>query len=161
LLSAVRGAYQDLVPRGRYPLVALFLTVPTGMVDVNVHPAKAEVRFRDASFIRSLTVSALMETLRHAGALTASSLGAPLPQFPGSAPSSAQYIAPLRAAVQPLVERPLNGFAEEPQRFEGDAGAAEPEGGADERLGIARAQLHKAFIVAETADGVVLVDQHA
>jgi len=161
LLSGVRGAYHDLVPRGRHPLTALFLTVPVDMVDVNVHPAKAEVRFRDASFIRSLTVSALMETLRRAGSLTASSLGTRLPQFAGAAPASIQYQVPLRAAAQPSAERPANGFAEESQRFEQDAGAREQDSGADEPLGLARAQLHKAFIVAETADGVVLVDQHA
>jgi DNA mismatch repair protein MutL len=157
LLSAVRGAYQDLVPRGRHPLAALFITVPAETVDVNVHPAKAEVRFRDASLIRSLTVSALMEALRHAGSLTASSLGARLPQLGGASPSDTQYRAPLRSDPQLMT----NGFAEEPQHFDRDAGSEMPEGGAEEPLGLARAQLHKAFIVAETADGIVLVDQHA
>ncbi len=73
LLSAIRGAYQDLVPRGRHPLAVLFLHVPVEAVDVNAHPAKAEVRFRDASLVRSAVVSALMETLRRAGSVTASS----------------------------------------------------------------------------------------
>jgi DNA mismatch repair protein MutL len=161
LISAVRGAYQDLVPRGRHPLAALFLTVPVEMVDVNVHPAKAEVRFRDASFIRSLTVSALMESLRRAGTLTASSLSARLPQLGGAPASSTQYRAPLRPAVQTPAERPANGFAEEPQPFDRGAETDGPDARADEPLGLARAQLHKAYIVAETADGVVLVDQHA
>jgi DNA mismatch repair protein MutL len=157
LLSAVRGAYQDLVPRGRYPLTALFLTLPAETVDVNVHPAKAEVRFRDASLIRSVMVSALMDALRRAGSLTASSLGARLPQFAGARPpSSPQYPAPFRAAAQPMP----NGFAEEPQPFDRDAGSERPQG-LDGPLGMARAQLHKAYIVAETANGVVLVDQHA
>ena len=70
LLSAVRGAYQDLVPRGRYPLAALFLTVPVEAVDVNVHPAKAEVRFREASLVRSLLFSALTEALRRGASVT-------------------------------------------------------------------------------------------
>ena len=71
LLSAIRGAYQDLVPRGRYPLVALFLEIPVEDLDVNVHPAKAEVRFREASLVRSLVVSALSQTLRSTGASAA------------------------------------------------------------------------------------------
>jgi DNA mismatch repair protein MutL len=161
LISAVRGAYQDLVPRGRFPLAALFLTVPAEMVDVNVHPAKAEVRFRDASLIRSFTVSALAEALRRGGALTASSLSSRLPQL-GQAPSaSVQYRAPLRPAARPPAERLTNGFAEEPVPFDRGAASEGPEERAEEPLGIARAQLHKAFIIAETAGGVVLVDQHA
>jgi DNA mismatch repair protein MutL len=161
LISAVRGAYQDLVPRGRYPLAALFLTVPGEMVDVNVHPAKAEVRFRDASFIRSLTVSALMESLRRAGALTASSLSTRLPQLAGAPLTSAQYRVPLRPATPVTAEQRTNGFAEEPQPFDRSSPPEAQEERVDEPLGLARAQLHKAFIVAETANGIVLVDQHA
>jgi DNA mismatch repair protein MutL len=161
LISAVRGAYRDLVPRGRYPLAALFLTVPAEMVDVNVHPAKAEVRFRDASLIRSFTVSALMESLRSAGALTASSLSTRLPQLAGAPPSNTQYRVPLRTSLQAPTESRPNGFAEEPQSFDRSAEHALSEERADEPLGQARAQLHKAFIIAETPDGAVLVDQHA
>jgi DNA mismatch repair protein MutL len=161
LISAVRGAYHDLVPRGRHPLAALFLTVPAEMVDVNVHPAKAEVRFRDASLIRSFTVSALMEALRRAGVLTASSLSARLPQLGQALPAGMQYRAPLRPAAPAPAERLINGFAEEPAPFDGGAVSEASEERADEPLGTACAQLHKAFIVAETAAGVVLVDQHA
>ncbi len=102
LLSAIRGAYQDLVPRGRYPLVALFLEIPVEDLDVNVHPAKAEVRFREASLVRSLVVSALSQTLRSTGASAA-----PRPFSGGAAPSPAeqggvqQYRAPLRTDWQP------------------------------------------------------------
>ena len=155
LLSAIRGAYQDLVPRGRYPLVALFLNIPAEDLDVNVHPAKAEVRFREASLIRSLVVSALGQTLRTGAAV------APRP-FSGSFPSPRaeqadvqQYRAPFARDVAALQWRrrqqlcrgsapflaPPNGFAEEQT---------------EERLGTARAQLHKTYILSETADGVIL-----
>jgi DNA mismatch repair protein MutL len=161
LISAVRGAYHDLVPRGRHPLAVLFLTVPAEMVDVNVHPAKAEVRFREASLIRSFTVSALMEALRRAGTLTASSLSARLPQLGTAPPASTQYRVPLRPAAQAFAQGLTGRFAEEPRPFERDAASGEPGERVDEPLGLARAQLHKAFIIAETAEGVVLVDQHA
>ena len=159
LLSAIRGAYQDLVPRGRYPLVALFLDIPAEDLDVNVHPAKAEVRFREASLIRSLVVSALSQTLRTGASV------APRPfseSFPPSRAeqASGQYRAPLRAPWQPYNGAAANGFAEEaapPLAPSGGSADEQPE----ERLGAARAQLHKTYILSETADGVILVDQHA
>ena len=159
LLSAIRGAYQDLVPRGRYPLLALFLGVPAEDLDVNVHPAKAEVRFREASLIRSLVVSALSQTLR-------TGASAPPRPFSGSVPPSGaeqasgqQYRAPLRARWQPY-NGGAPGFAEEaaPPLAPSDGSAKEQT---EEPLGTARAQLHKTYILSETADGVILVDQHA
>jgi len=156
LLSAVRGAYQDLVPRGRYPLAALFLTVPVEAVDVNVHPAKAEVRFREASLVRSLVVSALMDALRRGAAVTVSAAAGRLLPLAETAPTAMQYNAPLRAAPQSSTA-PLDGFAEEAQC----AFASTAEAPAEEPLGTARAQLHKTYIVSETAGGIVLVDQHA
>jgi DNA mismatch repair protein MutL len=102
-----------------------------------------------------------MDALRRAGALTASSLGARLPQLGTALPGSAQYRVPLRPAAQAPAERAANGFAEEPQPFERDSGSEGSAMRGDEPLGLARAQLHKAFIIAETANGVVLVDQHA
>ncbi|MBI4724770.1 MAG: DNA mismatch repair protein MutL, partial [Rhodomicrobium sp.] len=162
LLSAIRGAYQDVVPRGRHPLAALFLTVPVEAVDVNVHPAKAEVRFREASLVRSLVVSALMETLRRGASVTASSIGARLRPLAESRPSGGvQYRAPLRAPAQAFAAEAASGFAEAPQAALADS----PEGGREEvpqePLGTARAQLHKTYIVSEAADGSVLIDQHA
>ncbi len=154
LLSAVRGAYRDLVPRGRYPLAALFLTVPVEAVDVNVHPAKAEVRFREASLVRSLLFSALMEALRR-GASVPAGPARRLSSFAAPGPEGMQYEAPVRAAQQPFAPAP-NGFADEQRPF---VSAAEERG--EEPLGAARAQLHKTYIVSETADGIVLVDQHA
>ena len=160
LLSAIRGAYQDLVPRGRYPLLALFLAVPTDDLDVNVHPAKAEVRFREASLIRSLVVSALGQTLRTAASVAPSPLGGGFPLPKTGKAEAQQYRAPLRATWQPYHGNGTNGFAEEaaPAFAPANNSAEEP---ADERLGTARAQLHKTYILSETTDGVILVDQHA
>ncbi len=159
LLSAIRGAYQDFMPRGRYPLAALFLSVPVEAVDVNVHPAKAEVRFRDASLVRSLLVSALHEALRRGASVPAGSIGARIAPLPEPRPPAVQYRAPLRSPPQAFAA-PANGFAEQPQAAFEDAAAPTPEP-AEEPLGTARAQLHKTYIVSETADGMVLVDQHA
>ncbi len=163
LLSAIRGAYQDVVPRGRCPLAALFLTVPVEAVDVNVHPAKTEVRFREASLVRSLVVSALMETLRRAGSVTAGNLSTRLAPLAGSLMNETQYRAPLRAPLPSFTLPTANGFAEPPpQAFEHTVEGAGPAVEAQaERLGVARAQLHKTYIVSETADGVVITDQHA
>ncbi len=163
LLSAIRGAYQDFLPRGRYPLAALFLTVPVEAVDVNVHPAKAEVRFRDASLVRSLLVSALLEALRRGASVPAG----PAPARPAPAiearPAAFQYRAPLSRPPRSFIPAPapVDGFAEGPPAAFEDAAAPTPEQPADEPLGAARAQLHKTYILSETADGVVLVDQHA
>ena len=160
LLSAIRGAYQDLVPRGRYPMLALFLTLPAEDLDVNVHPAKAEVRFREASLIRSLVISALRQTLGTAPASVAPrpfSVSTPL--YRNDPAPAQQYRAPLHPSWQP--------YTPQATAFEEDAAApftpAEASSGdaAEERLGIARAQVHKTYILSETADGVVLIDQHA
>ncbi len=164
LLSAIRGAYQDLIPRGRHPMAALFLTVPAEDVDVNVHPAKAEVRFREASLIRSFVVSALHETLRTGASVTARPFGGDSePPATGQA-DVFQYRAPLRPAPRAYDASRANGFSEEAQPVfaHADRPADSPaEEQAAERLGAARAQLHKTYIVSETLDGVILVDQHA
>ena len=166
LLSAIRGAYQDFMPRGRYPLAALFLTVPVEAVDVNVHPAKAEVRFREASLVRSLLVSALHEALRRGASVPAGAIMARPGLAAEARPASFQYRAPLRTPLQSFTpaastSAPMGGFAEQPQTALEDAAAPAPGQPAEEPLGTARAQLHKTYIVSETAEGIVLVDQHA
>jgi DNA mismatch repair protein MutL len=159
LLSAVRAAYQDLVPRGRHPLAVLFLTVPSSCVDVNVHPAKAEVRFRDASLIRGLVISALSAVLPRAGSLPGSALASRLPRFAEASPSPVQYRAGLNQPAVAVNDQLSSGFAEGQEPFDSEAETAHAR--MEERLGAARVQIHNAYIVSETETGIVLVDQHA
>ncbi len=178
LYGAIRGAYQDFLAGNRHPLVALFLELPPAEVDVNVHPMKAEVRFRDAGLVRGLIVGALRHALAAAGhrastTVAAGALGAfrpeagaaPAPSYQqpwrsGSAPARglaeavAQYHAPLAPAGGTLP-----GLALQPQVR---AAAPEPAPAMpDHPLGAARAQLFATYVVAETPDGLVIVDQHA
>ncbi len=169
LAGSVRGAYQDFLARDRHPMVALFLEAPAALVDVNVHPAKTEVRFRDPGIVRGLIVGALRTALSAAGhrastTVAHAALGAmrphtgyatPLPMGFASRPSlpprglaeaAAEFMAPF-AAPSARVEAPLGPES-------GGASAGYP-------LGVARAQLHETYIVAQTDQGVVIVDQHA
>ena len=170
LLAAVRVAYADLLARDRHAVVALFLDIAPDQVDVNVHPAKAEVRFRDNGLVRGLVIGALKHALAAAGHRSSTTVGiAALGALrsAGQAPPAASWQMPARPAVvsrglaeaaaqyQAPVGPPSARAAEPP----GDSGG-EPDTGAHP-LGAARAQLHATYIVAETADGVVIVDQHA
>ena len=167
LAGAVRGAYQDFLARDRHPMVALFLEAPTALVDVNVHPAKTEVRFRDAGIVRGLIVGALRTALSAAGhrastTVADAALGAlrphtgystPLPMGFGRASSLPRGLA--EAATQFMAP-----FAAPSARVETAVEA--PNGnGQPYPLGVARAQLHETYIVAQTDQGVVIVDQHA
>ena len=179
LLGAIRAGYGDTLPRGRHPMAVLFITLPNADVDVNVHPAKAEVRFKDAAVVRSLLVGALSAQLRDASiTATADNGAAALRRFtsdnqPASYLSAGRPAAYSAAPSAPSAE--LRQAAAELQRplsndhmLAGHAPAApivtppiDDEGRRHSQLGAARAQLHKTYIVAETDDGITIIDQHA
>ncbi|HEV8679873.1 MAG TPA: DNA mismatch repair endonuclease MutL [Stellaceae bacterium] len=159
LVGAVRGAYQDVLARDRHPVVALFLDGPPAEIDVNVHPAKAEIRFRDAALVRGLIVGALRHALDAAGlrsSTTASATALAGFRSPGGTPASEQAS---RFAFPPTVLP--RGLAETGNAFLRPHEPAAADAPPDTLLGEARAQLHGTYILAETATGIVLVDQHA
>jgi DNA mismatch repair protein MutL len=172
LQGAIRGAYQDFLARDRHPLVALFLDCPPELVDVNVHPAKAEVRFQDAALVRGLIVGAIRRALDAAGHRASTTIAnATLASFaatPGvAAPPAAAYQS-MPAAQSGrfgagVVQQAMAAFAPLAADFARPSGAAPaPEAPPqDYPLGIARAQIFGTYIVAQTRDGMVIVDQHA
>jgi DNA mismatch repair protein MutL len=159
LVGAVRGAYQDVLVRDRHPIVALFLDGPAEEIDVNVHPAKAEVRFRDAALVRGLIVGALRNALATAGHGASSTVAAAaVAAFrPGgdSSPSAPRFSFPPPSAPSLELAEGANSFLRPVE-----TGAPAPPT-PERRLGAARAQLHGTYILAETSTGIVLVDQHA
>lgn len=174
LTGAVRGAYAGMLARDRHAVLALFLELPPADLDVNVHPAKTEVRFRDAAAVRGFIVSGLREALATGDKRSAQ---LPDPAAMGrwqTEPDAAEPGAALRSmfagrdwtAPSPAVRAPAAqwreaeaGVLDAPQ---GRAEAAEPaEGANDYPLGVARGQVAQTYIIAEAADGLVIVDQHA
>ena len=160
LAGAVRGAYQDLLARARHPMLALFLELPPAEVDVNVHPTKAEVRFRDPGLVRGLIVGGIRRALAEAGhrastTVATAALGALRPAA-GTPPRRLRETA-LDWQAPPGAAAPLPGMGDPSSA----PAAPQPEDGTEHPLGAARAQLHETYILAQTADGIVIVDQHA
>jgi DNA mismatch repair protein MutL len=182
--GCLRAAYQDVISHNRYPVVALFLDVPTNQLDVNVHPAKTEVRFTDQGNIRGLIIGAIKNALADAGHRASTTVGVGLLgqvnqtphsyNFQGSykpRPSSFQVNQNFEASA-PLAQELCEEQVSLP-KFEGEISArvdepvvVNPETGEVVEqnqfpLGVARGQIHETYIVSQTKDGMVIVDQHA
>jgi DNA mismatch repair protein MutL len=178
LIGSVRAAYQDMLARDRHPIVALFIDLPGEEVDVNVHPAKTEVRFRDPALIRGLIIGGLRHALDSAGFRSAQPAAAnvawqsPSPSGEGlgwgmSASSASSLFLPTSPTPYPSPEG--EGLQSRVQNIRGEylpaaraeAAYAPPPDATRFPLGVARGQVAATYIVAEAEDGLVLVDQHA
>ncbi len=180
ILQAIRAAYSDTVPMGRYPVAVLSLTLDPALVDVNVHPAKSDVRFRDPGLVRGLIIGAVREALSREGSRAATTGAASMmsafrpgfspfhpvrPARPWSAETSPSRPFAPAAASSGLSERGGQAMFETTStpsaRMDSAVPAEEQPAVQQFPLGAARAQLHETYIIAQTEDGLVIVDQHA
>ncbi len=178
LMGALKGAYADTMMGGRYPVAVLFVDVAAENVDINVHPQKQEVRFKDPAMVRGLMVSAIQHALqahavRSAAKPSVAHFAAPLGNYARDSHAPV-YAAPLPAQPPVMSAVRETAFATLPQwqpqarvaqpEFEPEAVmAAEPaiNDNADHFLGAAKAQIHTTYIIAQTAEGMTIIDQHA
>jgi DNA mismatch repair protein MutL len=164
LVGSLRAAYRDLLARDRHPVAALFVAVPGDQVDINVHPAKTEVRFRDPAAVRGLIVGGLRAALDEAGHRSAAR-----EQFAQAAAWQVEPVAPAEAALASFFDGPAAAPAavmDRPATYAAPMGRAEaaaplPDQAPRYPLGVARGQVAATYIVAEAEDGLVIVDQHA
>lgn len=170
LTGVIRAAYQDFLARDRHPLVALFVDLDPEAVDVNVHPAKTEVRFRDGAGVRGLMIGALRHSLASAGHRASTSIAGyalgrarpevtPAPSL-WSSPSTGFGTTHVPRAPRSLAESSTQPFDPSLSPSAKVEIQADPQG-SDYPLGVARAQVHETYIIAQTDDGIILVDQHA